>query len=125
MRLLYNRSGVWTLDALLQRTHQAGDCRVWTKGKAKYGNVWHDDRAWKAHRLSYHLATGFDVRDVPMHHKCANTLCINPEHIEPASTADNTLEMNGRKAYEAQIRALEARVKELEAELDTHRRSVA
>lgn len=115
LRLLYNRGGNWTLDGLLKQTTLEGECRIWSRSKAKYGNVWHGSLPWKAHRLSYHLATGEDVHNIPLHHKCARTLCINPDHLEPASTAENTLEMNGRRAYEAPIAFLQAKVEELQA----------
>ena len=78
-----------------------------------------------AHRLSFFLATGAEIGKQVVHHKCANSRCINPDHLERASQADNTLEMLARRDYEARIRALEARVEELEAQLDTHRAGAA
>lgn len=121
MRPLYNKDGVWTLEKMMAKATQDGECQVWPPQGSKYPNVWHNGANWKAHRLAYHLATGEVIDGVPLHHKCANARCINPEHLEPASSAENTLEMMARKAYEAQIAALEARVAQLEAELDMER----
>lgn len=88
---LRNRSGAWTLEGLLQRTSREGDCQIWVNGNAKRGDVWHENQHWKAHRLAYHLATGEDVFDVPLRHRCANTLCINPGHVERAPIPKRTL----------------------------------
>ena len=117
MRPLYNKSGSYTLGSLLSKAETFGECLLWSCDK-KYGEVWHNSANWKAHRLSYHLATGEDISDGHIHHTCANTRCINPEHLQRASQAENTLEMLARRDYEARISALEARVKQLEAELD-------
>lgn len=77
------------------------------------------------HRLAYHLATDEELGDAVIHHTCANRGCINPEHLVRASAAENILEMLARRDYEAKIIALEARVKQLEAELDLERSGVA
>jgi hypothetical protein len=118
MRPLYNRTGVWTLESLLDRANQAGECLEWDVQCNKYANVWHDNTNWKAHRLAYHLATGEVIGGVPIHHKCANSRCVNPEHLQRASQAENTLEMMARKDYEAEISRLTLRVIELEAQLE-------
>lgn len=70
------------------------------------------------HRLSYMWSSGDTLTSREhVHHKCANTWCVNPEHLEPATAAENNLEMLARKSYVARIETLEARVLELEAEL--------
>jgi uncharacterized small protein (DUF1192 family) len=42
----------------------------------------------------------------------------DPEHLQTATKADNTLEMLARKDYEAEIARLQLRIIELEAELE-------
>lgn len=123
MTLLQNRGGIWTLENLLLRTDKVGNCLLWAEQRNRYTNVWHGGAPWKAHRLSYHLATGDDISDGHIHHTCANTRCINPDHLQRASQAENTLEMLARRDYEARIAALEARVKELETNLDIQQMS--
>ena len=125
MTPLQNKGGVWTLERLLSRAVPEGDCLVWSEQSNKYVNVWHDNTNWKAHRLSFHLATGEDVRDAAIHHKCANPRCVNPDHLQRASQVENTLEMLARKDYEARIASLEEQVKELQKELDNVRRGVS
>ena len=112
--------GKWTLESLLAQAVPNGDCLDW---KRKYGSVTLHGKVIGAHHAAYRLATGADTTGRQVHHKCANNLCVNPDHLELASNAENTLEMFARKDYEARIAVLEARVKELEAQID-HERSV-
>lgn len=84
-----------------------------------YGVAQHGGKLVRAHRLSYQLSTGADIEGRVIHHTCANRACINPAHLQAASQSDNLLEMQARKDYESRIAALEARVEELEAQLDT------
>lgn len=118
MRLLYNKTGSWTVESILARCKTEGEfgCLRLKPGNG-YPNVWHESANWKAHRLTYHLSTGEDIDGIPIHHKCANKWCVNPEHLQMASNAENTLEMMGRRAYEARIASLEAKVRELESKL--------
>jgi hypothetical protein len=118
MKPLYNKDGTWTLDRLLAKAEVEGDCLVWPQQVNKYANVWHNNTNWKAHRLSYHLATGDEIQGIPIHHICANGFCIRPEHLQRASQAENTLEMLARRDYEAEIARLQLRIIELEAQLE-------
>jgi hypothetical protein len=106
--------GKWTLEKLLSKAEFDGYCLNW---RSKYGRVTYLGSIWGVHTLAYHLATGEDTTGRQIHHKCANAWCIKPDHLEPASNAQNTLEMFARKDYEVRISALEARVNELEAQL--------
>jgi len=108
--------GNWTLELILDKARPAGDCLVWD-AETRYGAVRYQGKTWGVHRLAYHLATGESVDGVTVHHICANTRCVRPDHLQLASNAENVLEMLARKDYEARIAALEARVKELEAAL--------
>lgn len=118
-----NGENYFTIESLLERTTKQGDCRVWDGCKVSggYGQVRSDGKQVRAHRLAYELATGVDPGRQVVHHKCANRPCINPEHLELASQADNLLEMMARKSLEARIAELEDRVAYLEAQLDTQR----
>lgn len=102
----------WTLDRILATAVRDGECWNW---KRKYGTVSHEGKVLGVHVLAYRLSTGDFTPGRPIHHKCANALCVNPAHLEAASDVDNTLEMFARRDYEAQIAALKARVEELEA----------
>ena len=92
-----------------------GDCMLWIyKGRAAYPDIRHDSRVMKAHRVMYLLAHGDLIDGVPIHHKCGVSRCVNPDHLQTAEAADNTLEMLGRRAFESRIVYLEEQVKMLE-----------
>ena len=115
----------WTAESLLKECENNGSCMNWTGCPASsYPETRHGGSVYKVHRLMYELHTGDPVGGRQIHHTCANSRCINPHHLEAASQADNVLEMLARRDYEARITALEAKVKQLEAQLDTHRVAV-
>lgn len=104
----------WTLERILETAAPDGDCLRWMASDW-YVNVKYDGKTWKLHRLVYHLATGDDIRGQAIHHTCAHKWCINPSHLQLATTAENSLEMLARTSYEARIRLLEAEVSALRA----------
>lgn len=42
------------------------------------------------------------------HHMCANTMCVNPDHLQPVTARENTAEMLARTYMESRITDLEA-----------------
>jgi hypothetical protein len=44
-----------------------------------------------AHRLSYELHIGTIPDGLVLDHLCRNTLCVNPEHLEPVTNKENIL----------------------------------
>jgi hypothetical protein len=103
--LIVKRHGDWTLEKLLSLTTREGSCMVRSR---KYSKVSHHGKGVHAHWLAYVLHTGEQTKGIQIHHTCANAKCINPEHLQRASTADNMLEMLGRRDYEAEIAYLKA-----------------
>jgi HNH endonuclease len=117
LRPLRAYSQVRSVDDLRRICTDVGEC--WRlRNNDTYGRLQVDGKSWIAHRLAFHIATGEDITGSPIHHKCANTWCVNPSHLQRASNAENSLEMLARKDYEARIAALEARVLELENRLE-------
>lgn len=56
-----------------------------------------------AHRLAYCLANDLEpeqIKGVVIRHRCDNPSCVNPEHLEPGTQADNLHDMTkrGRRA---------------------------
>ena len=65
-------------------------------------------RGFQVHRLILQAKHGGKPLGVQAaHHVCANTLCINPEHLQPVTHRDNTAEMLARHTYLHRIAELE------------------
>ncbi len=101
---------------LLKHVNKTDTCWVWTGCTRKdgYGVISVKGTAHSSHRFSYELFVGPIPEGMTIHHKCANRLCCNPDHLDPATNRDNLAEMFARKAYETEIAQLKARIAELE-----------
>lgn len=66
-------------------------CWEWTgaHNASGYGIACLNGRTWQAHRLLYMLVVGH-LPTMALDHLCRNRLCVNPEHLEPVSNAENT-----------------------------------
>ena len=82
-----------------------GGCWEWQKGLigTGYGQAKLDGLNWPAHRLSYHYIVGRIPNGAQVHHRCANRLCCNPDHLQVTTQHDNTAEMMGRRFLEDEI----------------------
>lgn len=106
----------WTAARILDSATPSGDCLLFgTNQVTKYPQVRYNGGNITAHRLVFMSSHGELPPRLPIHHKCGNSYCVNPDHLEKASHAENTLEMLGRQAYEAEIALLKARINDLEA----------
>jgi hypothetical protein len=70
-------SGCWLWDGAINRDG--------------YGNFWlpRQRRGIGAHRLSYILAVGPVPDGLEIDHLCRMRCCVNPEHMEPVTKAEN------------------------------------
>jgi hypothetical protein len=66
-------------------------CWVWTEGKSNggYGVLYWDDKCWGAHCASYTYNVGPIPEGKEIAHHCDNPPCINPDHLFPATHAEN------------------------------------
>jgi len=70
---------------------QVADCWTWTAGRFddKYGCYWHEGKSVYAHRFAYELLVGPVATGLVLDHLCRNTLCVNPDHLEPVTNRLN------------------------------------
>lgn len=84
------------LDASPWTMLTIGDCWTFT-GKARsgksrnpgYGAIRYQGRFYQAHRLIYELLVGPIAPGLVLDHMCLNTLCCNPDHLDPVTRAEN------------------------------------
>jgi hypothetical protein len=65
------------------------DCWEWAAAKdsLNYGRFWFDGQMRLAHHISW-LLSGNSPK-VYLRHKCNNPSCVNPDHLESGTHADN------------------------------------
>lgn len=92
-------SGCWMWDGALSRdgypTHRVGKREV------------------AIHRAVIEATLGQPLGSQHAHHQCANTQCVNPDHLQPVTHRDNAAEMLARHSYLARIAELESALAEV------------
>ncbi len=86
-----------TLEELLARTCPEPNtgCYLWTAWTSEgYGNIKHEGRTWKAHRLAWTLAygpipPGEGYHGTEVMHRCDTPACINPAHLRLGTHQEN------------------------------------
>jgi hypothetical protein len=66
------------------------------------------------HRASLEMRYCKPLGTQHAHHICGNSHCVNPNHLEPATAAQNVGEMLARTSYEARIKELENELKRID-----------
>jgi hypothetical protein len=91
MRAKY-RKNMSIKDKLSERfTIKQDGCWEWLAGKDKngYGRIWHNNQNSTAHTVAYSIFVGPIPDGLHIRHSCDNPSCINPDHLELGSHADN------------------------------------
>jgi hypothetical protein len=71
-------------------------------------------RMRQAHRLSLEARLGQPLGGQAAHHICAMPMCVNPDHLQPVTAAENTAEMLARSYMTQRIAALELALGEVD-----------
>lgn len=72
-------------------------CWIWVGGvgPGKYGAFQHNKKRTTAHRFSHILFKGPVTHGLVVDHLCRNTRCVNPDHLEEVTHAENVRRGNG------------------------------
>jgi hypothetical protein len=65
---------------------KTGDCWTWTGSALRGYGVY---SGTVAHRVAYRLIEGDFPENLEIDHLCRNTICVNPDHLEPVTHAEN------------------------------------
>lgn len=86
----------------------SNDCLEWTgwSDRLGYGHYRFNHRMMLTHRIAYELIVGPIPNDLPLDHLCRNPKCVNPEHLEPVTPAEN----QRRGVQPRRIKEMHARV---------------
>jgi hypothetical protein len=68
-------------------------CWLWTGKPTKqgYGSATYQNKTCPAHRLAWRFLCGDIDKGLHLHHKCKNTVCVNPEHLAPVTPEAHAL----------------------------------
>ena len=96
-------------DRLAAYTERTDDCWNWTGGvsAAGYGRLAVDGQMRPAHRLAYEVAVGPIPDGAEVDHRCHNTLCVRPGHLQAVTPRENQENRSGAtKASKTGIRGV-------------------
>jgi hypothetical protein len=83
------------LDKLTSPEPNTG-CILWL-GKTKsngYGYITIGPKEFRAHRVIYEFFKGPIPKDLVLDHTCKNTICVNPDHLDPVTQKINLARSN-------------------------------
>lgn len=66
-------------------------CFQWTAASNRYGRIKINGRMALAHRAMWELLVGPIPDGLHIDHLCKNTLCVNPDHLEPVTPRENLM----------------------------------
>lgn len=72
-----------------ERVQRNGECAEWISSSPKYPQVHIAGRTMRAHRVAYMAFVGPIPGGLVLDHLCMNTMCVNPDHLEPVTQSEN------------------------------------
>jgi len=104
------------------KVNKTDTCWLWTAycDKAGYGRIAVDKRWMLAHRVSWLIADRTIPEGLLIRHKCRSKNCVNPEHLETGTSAQNATDMirdgtSTRGIKNPQAKLTEEQVREIRA----------
>lgn len=94
------------MERFWSKVDKTQDCWNWTASLSDrgYGLFRFDGKTSRAHRVSYILAFGSIGGDLVIDHLCKNRRCVNPDHLELVSQAENIMRGLSGKENNSQLK---------------------
>jgi len=91
--------GRWrnTIERIISKhVNKTDTCWNWTGyKKLGYGHAQYGGKLHQAHRLIYEALRGPIPEGLVIDHLCRNPSCVNPDHLEPVTQAENVRRSHG------------------------------
>jgi len=82
-----------------EKVEKTETCWNWTAAVTRgYGRFFPKGKPEQAHRVAYELLVGPIPEGLTIDHLCFNTLCVNPDHLEPVTLSENVRRMHAARA---------------------------
>lgn len=85
-----------------------GECWLWpyAVNAQGYGKVQSNKKVYDAHKWLFELIKGEVPHKTELDHICRNRLCVNPEHLQPISHAENCRRGSNAKLTENDVKKI-------------------
>jgi hypothetical protein len=119
-------------ERLERMTAKVDGCIVWIGRlhRSGYADFYVDGKLVMAHRFAYEQANGPIPEGMQLDHLCRNRRCVNPNHLEPVTSRENTMRspispaaVNARKTHCVNGHALDG--ENLRIDYQGYRRCIA
>lgn len=100
------------------RVNETG-CWEWQgETRSNYPVHTYKGKRLKMHRVMVEMKYGYPLGTQHSHHMCANSICVNPEHLQPVTHRENAAEMLARRSYTQAIKELKKIVAKYEPDAE-------